>query len=138
MRGSQLVISLALSLALSVSVSAQTVKDPALKVQQYATGLSAPVNMAFLGTDDILVLQKDDGRVRRVIGGVVQAGHVLDLNIDSASERGLLGLALHPQFPATPLVYLYFTESSARPATPPARRRRSPIASLASLGTARA
>ena len=62
MRGFKLVISLALSLALSVSVSAQTVKDPALRVQQYATGLSAPVNMAFLGADDILVLQKDDGR----------------------------------------------------------------------------
>jgi hypothetical protein len=39
-------------LALSVSVSAQTVKDPALRVQPYATGLSAPVNMAFLGADD--------------------------------------------------------------------------------------
>jgi len=112
MRGVTLVISLALSLTLSVRVSAQTVKDPALKVQEYATGLSAPVNMAFLGTDDILILQKDDGRVRRVIGGVVQPGQVLDLNVDNSSERGLLGIALHPQFPATPLVYLYFTESS--------------------------
>ena len=69
MRGFKLVICLALSLALSASVSAQTVKDPALRVQEYTAGLSAPVNMAFLGTDDILILQKDDGRVRRVIGG---------------------------------------------------------------------
>jgi glucose/arabinose dehydrogenase len=99
-------------MAMSVSVSAQTVKDPDLRVQEYATGLSAPVNMAFLGRDDILILQKNDGRVRRVIGGVVQAGQVLDLNVDNSSERGLLGIALHPQFPTTPLVYLYFTESS--------------------------
>ena len=27
-------------------------------------------------------------------------------------ERGLLGIALHPNFPATPYVYLYWTESS--------------------------
>jgi glucose/arabinose dehydrogenase len=32
--------------------------------------------------------------------------------VNSASERGLLGVALHPRFPATPFVYLYWTESS--------------------------
>ncbi len=31
----------------------------------------------------------------------------------NASERGLLGIALHPNFPATRFVYLYYTESSA-------------------------
>jgi glucose/arabinose dehydrogenase len=36
----------------------------------------------------------------------------LDLAVNSASERGLLGVALHPRFPATPFVYLYWTESS--------------------------
>lgn len=98
---------------LTSSAAAQTVIDPALKVTLYGSGLSAPVNMAFIGADDILALQKNDGRVRRIIGGVVQAGQVLDLNVDIASERGLLGIALHPQFPTTPLVYLYFTESSS-------------------------
>ena len=37
---------------------------------------------------------------------------VLDLAVNSNSERGLLGMALHPHFPATPYVYLYNTESS--------------------------
>jgi glucose/arabinose dehydrogenase len=67
--------------------------------------------MAFIGPGDILVLQKADGRVRRVINGVLQAGQVLDVAVDDSSERGLLGIALHPDFPATPFVYLYYTES---------------------------
>ena len=91
---------------------AQTLDDPALQVQQLVSGLSSPTTMAFIGPDDILVLQKNDGRVRRVINGVLQAGEVLDVAVDGNSEHGLLGIALHPSFPATPSVYLYYTESS--------------------------
>jgi glucose/arabinose dehydrogenase len=99
-------------LALCPPVSAQTVNDPNLEVTQVATGLSAPTAMVFLAQGDILVTQKNDGRVRRVIWGVVQPGQVLDVAVDNLSERGLLGMALHPNFPGTPSVYLYYTESS--------------------------
>jgi glucose/arabinose dehydrogenase len=97
-----------------VAVSnAQTLRDPLLRVTEVVAGLSQPTAMAFIGPDDILVLQKGDGRVRRVINGVLQPGEVLDVHVDNASERGLLGIALHPSFPATNFVYLYYTESSA-------------------------
>jgi glucose/arabinose dehydrogenase len=43
---------------------------------------------------------------------VLQPGQVLDVAVDDASERGLLGIAVHPEFPAKPFVYLYYTESS--------------------------
>jgi Glucose / Sorbosone dehydrogenase len=94
-------------------VSAQTINDPSLRVTELVSGLSQPTAMAFIGPNDLLVLQKNDGRVRRVINGVLQAGAVLDVHVDSASERGLLGIALHPNFPPTNFVYLYYTESSA-------------------------
>src|SRR5688572_24285671 len=94
-------------------VSAQTLADPNLRVNELVGGLSQPTAMAFVGPNDILVLQKADGRVRRVVNGVLQAGQVLDVHVDRASERGLLGIALHPDFPTTPFVYLYYTESSA-------------------------
>jgi glucose/arabinose dehydrogenase len=32
--------------------------------------------------------------------------------VDQLSERGLLGIAVHPAFPSAPWVYLYYTESS--------------------------
>jgi glucose/arabinose dehydrogenase len=85
--------------------------DPNLAVRTVASGLETPTTMAFLGPADLLVLEKSTGRVRRVVGGAVQST-VLDLAVNSASERGLLGIALHPDFPTNPGVYLYWTQSS--------------------------
>lgn len=90
----------------------QALNDPVLHVREVVAGLSQPTAMAFIGPGDILVLQKDDGRVRRIIDGVLQPGQVLDVAVDRASERGLLGIAIHPNFPTIPSVYLYYTESS--------------------------
>ena len=39
-------------------------------------------------------------------------GTALDLAVNSASERGLLGIALHPRFATNGFVYLYWTEST--------------------------
>jgi glucose/arabinose dehydrogenase len=66
--------------------------------------------MAFLGPNDFLVTEKASGQVKRVTNGGAPVV-VLDLAVNSNSERGLLGIALHPQFPAMPYVYLYHTES---------------------------
>src|SRR5687767_2697213 len=100
-------------LCLLPSARAQTPQlvDHNLNVRAVVTGLSTPTSIAFLGANDLLVLEKATGRVKRVVDGVVQAT-VLDLAVNSASERGLLGIALHPSFPATPWVYLYWTQSS--------------------------
>src|SRR5712692_7115706 len=96
-----------------VQAAGPAVLDPALAVRTVATGLVTPTTMAFLGANDFLVLEKNTGKVQRVINGVVQSTPVLDLAVNFASERGLLGIALHPKFPRTPGVYLYWTESTA-------------------------
>jgi glucose/arabinose dehydrogenase len=85
--------------------------DPKLAVRTVLGGLVTPIGLAFLGPADMLVLEKNTGGVHRVVGGVVQ-GTVLDLGVNFASERGLLSIALHPDFPANPGVYLYWTEST--------------------------
>jgi aldose sugar dehydrogenase len=55
------------------------------------------------------------------VNGAVQ-GVVLDLSVNFASERGLLGIALHPQFPANPGVYLFWScRSTATPDADPFR-----------------
>ena len=84
---------------------------PRLSVRTVAAGLNQPTSMAFLGANDLLVLEKSTGRVQRVVDGAVQST-VLDLAVNFGSERGLLGIALHPNFPADPGVYLYWTEST--------------------------
>ena len=88
-----------------------TLTDPNLAASTVVTGLSQPICLAFLGPRDFLITERTSGRVKRVNGGVVTAT-VLDLPVNSNSERGLIGIALHPNFPANPSVYLYWTESS--------------------------
>ena len=93
------------------STAAQpTLSDPNLAVELVAGGLDTPTTMAFVGPDDILVLQKNNGQVRRVLSGVLQPAPVLDVAVNFASERGLLGMAINTQQP--PRVFLYYTEVS--------------------------
>jgi glucose/arabinose dehydrogenase len=118
--------------ALAVSqhaAAAPEVLDPGLAVRTAASGLVTPTSIAFLGPNDMLVLEKQTGRVQRVVNGVV-TGTALDLAVNNASERGLLGVALHPNFPVNPGVYLYWScrAPAPRASSPffPRRERCSP------------
>jgi aldose sugar dehydrogenase len=98
---------------LSADTSPLAVLDPNLQVATYvASGLVQPIGIVFIGPNDALVLEKASGQVKRVISGVVQPTPVLDLAVNSNSERGLLSMVLHPNFPTTPFVYIRWTESS--------------------------
>ena len=112
-------VSLVAGLAALLAYTAQahaapSVVDPNLAVRTAAEGLVTPISLAFLGPDDMLVLEKQTGRVQRVTNGAI-AGTALDLAVNNASERGLLGIALHPGFPAVPWVYLYWSCKSTLP-----------------------
>jgi glucose/arabinose dehydrogenase len=87
---------------------------PNLAVRTVVSGLTTPTTMAFLGENDFFILEKDTGRVKRVVNGAVSAT-VLDLAVNNSSERGLLGIALHPNFPSNPGVYLYWTCTAPPP-----------------------
>src|SRR4030095_11868350 len=110
---------------LSISVRgarAQTLTDPTLTVTALSTaGLSVPTSMAFLAPDDILVLEKNTGQVRRVLGGVLQPGNVLDVHVANFGERGMLGIAINTESP--PRVFLYYTEASGMDRGPPLGNR---------------
>jgi glucose/arabinose dehydrogenase len=93
-------------------ITGPTMTDANLTVRQVVSGLFQPTSMAFLGDEDFLVLERPTGKVWRVTHGVKQATPVLDLAVNNFDERGLLGIALHPQFPSNPRVYLYWTEST--------------------------
>lgn len=87
--------------------------DPNLRVTTVLnTGITQPIGIVFLSTNDFFVLEKASGQVKRVINNVIQPTPVLDLAVNSASERGLLSMALHPNFPTTPFVYIRWTQSS--------------------------
>jgi len=85
--------------------SLPTLRDSSLKVEKVVEGLSSPTSMVFVG-NDIIVTQKN-GNVRLVSGGSLQGASALTFNVETASERGLLGVAYGDD-----KVFFYLTESS--------------------------
>ncbi|MGA7007895.1 MAG: hypothetical protein WBY28_12535, partial [Nitrososphaeraceae archaeon] len=62
--------------------------DPKLKVEVVAKGLDFPTTIAFLGNNDILVLEKSKGTVTRIANGIISPEPLLSVNIASQVERG--------------------------------------------------
>ena len=83
------------------------VNDTNLQIQEYSSGFKFPTGMNFLGPDDILIIEKNTGKVKEIKNGSV-VGTVLDVNVANVSERGLLGIAVssEPNY-----VFLFYTET---------------------------
>lgn len=110
-----LMLALLVALGPSARVAAQNGEpeapilfDPTLQVDAVVDGLTTPIGMAFLGQDEFFVIEKNTGQVKHVVGGAVD-NVVLDLAVNASSERGLLGITLHPDFANNGHVYLYWT-----------------------------
>src|SRR5215207_10446560 len=55
----------------SIGGKTPTVRDTNLEIEVVAEGLEFPTSMAFLGPDDILVLEKEKGTVQRIVNGKI-------------------------------------------------------------------
>lgn len=114
-----------------VSNSLPNVSDSSLKVQtvfqknfeRKGNTLSPISTMTFLGTNDILLLDKNNGTVNRIVNGVLLKEPLLDVNVANKRERGMLGIesSSHARNgslkDSVTYVYLYYTESEARDGT---------------------
>src|SRR5215210_629844 len=92
--------------------SPPSISDPNVRVEKVISGLDSPTSMAFLDKDDIIITQKDDGKVRLVSNGVLQPQPILQVPVLNNSERGLLGVAIANTTTdsSTKTVFLYYTE----------------------------
>src|SRR3954471_24542378 len=77
----------------TASAAPSITKDPKLKVETLAKGLSSPTSMAFIDTSNILVLEKG-GQVRLVSNGVLEDKPVLQVSVDTESNVVCLELLL--------------------------------------------
>lgn len=79
--------------------------------QPFLEGLAFPTNMAFLPDGTLLFTEKETGNVRVVTpGGELLERPFITLPVIPDAERGLLGIAVHPDFEREPWVYLYFSD----------------------------
>jgi len=83
--------------------------DSNLKITTIAEGLTTPTTMAFVGPNDILVLEKDTGMIKRIVNGKVLPKPVLDVNVANSVERCLCGIAVSKNG-STTYVFIYYTE----------------------------
>jgi glucose/arabinose dehydrogenase len=99
-------ITMIASFSLSQVYAEPIIYDDDYIIEKFATGLQYPTTMYFVG-DDILVLEKNTGKVIRISdNGVLYNEPALDVPVIQANESGLLGIVF-----ASNHIYLYFTES---------------------------
>lgn len=84
-----------------------------LRVETLATGLDTPWDLAW-GPDGMIWFSERGGRISRLdptSGRVTRAGDVA--GVTQSGEGGLMGIAFHPDFAATPMLYAAHTYLSA-------------------------
>ncbi|MEK7246381.1 MAG: PQQ-dependent sugar dehydrogenase, partial [Pseudomonadota bacterium] len=81
---------------------------PGYRVETWIAGLEAPWSLVFLPDDRALVSERP-GRIRLIRGGALEPEPYAVLDVATGGEGGLMGLALHPDFPRVPFVYAMHT-----------------------------
>jgi aldose sugar dehydrogenase len=88
------------------------IEDNNMKAEVFADGLRFPTTMAFVGPNDLLVLEKQNGTVQRIINGKMLGKPLLDVNVANKLERGMLGIAVSQNSGSNrTYVFLYYTEA---------------------------
>ncbi|MET8153430.1 discoidin domain-containing protein [Actinoplanes sp. NPDC049668] len=93
------------------SPAAAAVLPTGFREQTVLTGLNQPMNIEFAPDGRIFVAEKG-GRIK-VFDSIADPTATLfadlSVNVHNQNDRGLLGLALHPEFPTQPYVYVLYT-----------------------------
>ena len=82
------------------------------QIEAFKSGLTFPIALAFSSDGRIFYAEKDTGSIRIIYLAnrtLLPTPFYTLPNTHNTDERGLLGLALDPGFPATPYVYAYQT-----------------------------
>lgn len=108
-RGIIVLLLLCVGLFLNAQITV-TLDSTELVQTDVVTGIEVPWEILW-GPDDHIWVTERRGRVLRVDPETGNYNTILNIEslVDSGGEPGLLGMALHPDFENTPLVYLVYT-----------------------------
>jgi len=93
---------------LSLASTALATYPSGFSEAQVVTGISNPTAMAFAPDGRIFVCEQG-GALRVVKNGALLPTPFLTVSVDPNGERGLLGVAFHPNFGSNNFVYVYYT-----------------------------
>jgi len=83
-----------------------------LTVERVFTGLNHSTNMAFLGPNDILILERESGKVNRIVNGQMLDEPLID--VGTYYKDGLIGIATTQNQNGSKYVFLYYNEAPIR------------------------
>lgn len=95
----------------------------AARAQQYVVdtlaanpNIAFPVSIAFSPdhSGKFFFTEKNSGRVRIFDQGTLRRTPFVTVPVAKTGEQGLLGITLHPDYPDSPFVYLYYTRAGDR------------------------
>lgn len=107
-----LVAVLALSTAIAQLPVHAAVRGQTIHTNRVLSGLKQPVAFTFTPNGRIFYVEKTTGEVHLANPVTNQDHRFFTIShVNGDGERGLLGVALHPNYPATPFVYVYATRN---------------------------
>src|SRR4051794_18240511 len=110
-RGLAAILMLA-TLSVVPTVSKATIGHRAIKAKPVATGLNGPSGFTFAPSGVIWYLERGTGEVHTLDPKTGKNHRVFTISgVNGAGERGALGIALSPRWPAKKVVYVYVTRN---------------------------
>lgn len=108
------VFALMMASCLGATAQADLQSPPEVVFDPFITGLQSPVRMTQAPDGRLFVLEKDQGNVEVYEADGSYIGTFLNVSglISTGNERGLLGIAFHPNYPALNAFYLNYTNGS--------------------------
>ncbi|MFH1745539.1 MAG: PQQ-dependent sugar dehydrogenase [Planctomycetota bacterium] len=82
-----------------------------LQAEYVVAGAQHPSALAFAADGRVFYTEKNTGRIRVIVGGTLVADPVAAVPVNYAGDRGLLGIALHPDFAQNGRIYVFYTRS---------------------------
>ncbi len=89
--------------------------EPSLSLRPVVSGLSSPLFVTAPAGDLRLFVVEQGGRIRVVRSGQVLAAPFLSLPVLSGGERGLLGMAFHPDYGSNGKFYVHYSTAAGVP-----------------------
>ncbi len=87
-------------------------EPPGIKVERWVENLEIPWSLVFLPNNRALVSERP-GRIRLIENGNLREEPYVILEVTHIGEGGLMGLALHPNYPEEPYLYAMHTIQGA-------------------------
>lgn len=107
MRRACLLVVTTLFASATIGTAEATAEEP----QPFLEELAFPTNMAFAPDGTLFFTEKETGNLRVVTpDGTLLRRPFVTLDVIPDAERGLLGVAVHPDFEREPWVYLYLSD----------------------------